>query len=375
MRIVALAILTAAVPLLAQSKPVAPPKPAKQSLEQQVDRAFRGCSREGYPGAVVLIARGDEVLLQKGYGLADLERNVPLSPNSVLDIGSTSKQFTAACVLLLEQEGDLSLDDPIRKHIAELPACVQPVTLRHMMLHTSGLPDYISLLMDSGEHVENRTTMDDALLSLADVDALLFPVGTQWSYSNSNYMLLSEVVERVSGLPLPVFAEQNIFKPLGMKQTHIHRECTQLVPNRALSYSRGLKGGWRWNFSNWEQTGDGAVFTTVGDLLLWSRNFHDGKVGGQKLLAAMAQPGKLDNGTALDYGAGLEFGELAGLKTVRHSGAWAAYRADLLRIPSKELTVVCLCNRDDVNPIAYVDRMAKIALAADAGHGIGGLRK
>jgi CubicO group peptidase (beta-lactamase class C family) len=142
-----------------------------------------------------------------------------------------------------------------------------------------------------------------------------------------------------------------------------------------LSYSRGLKGGWRWNFSNWEQTGDGAVFTTVGDLLLWSRNFHDGKVGGQKLLAAMAQPGKLDNGTALDYGAGLEFGELAGLKTVRHSGAWAAYRADLLRIPSKELTVVCLCNRDDVNPIAYVDRMAKIALAADAGHGIGGLRK
>lgn len=374
MRLLALAILTAAAPLLAQSKSVAS-KPIEQSLEQQVDHVFRGCSRKGYPGAVVLIARGDEILLQKGYGLADLERNVPLSPKSVLDIGSTSKQFTAACVLLLEQEGDLSLDDPIRKHVAELPVCVQPVTLRHMMLHTSGLPDYISLLIDSGEHVENLTTMDDAVLSLTDVDELLFPVGTQWSYSNSNYMLLSEVVERVSGLPLPVFAERNIFKPLGMKQTHIHRDCTQLVPNRALSYSRRQQGGWRWSFSNWEQTGDGAVFTTVGDLLLWCRNFHDGKVGGEKLLAAMAQPGKLDNGEPLDYGAGLGFGELAGFKTVRHSGAWAAYRADLLRIPSKELTVVCLCNRDDVDAIEFADRMAKIALAADADHGIGGSRK
>jgi len=332
------------------------------SFERRVDKLFRGCLRKGHPGAVALVAHGDTVLLQKGYGLADLERDVPLHPGSVLDIGSTSKQFTAASLLLLADDGALSLDDPVRKHVDELPGCCQPVTLRHLMLHTSGIPDYIGLLMKAGHRLESVTTMGDAIESLLDVDALEFPAGSRWAYSNSNYVLMSEVVERVSGLPLTQFAHERIFEPLGMAHTHIHRRCTDLVRDRAFSYSRSTTGGWRWNFSNWEQTGDGAVFTTVGDLLKWSRNFHHGKVGGGALLAAMARPGRLDDGSELSYGAGLGFGELAGHPVVRHGGSWAAYRAEFLRVPSKELTVICLCNRDDLNPMRLVDRMARLAL-------------
>lgn len=285
------------------------------------------------------------------------------SADSVLDIGSVSKQLTATCWLLLANEGDLKLDGSVRQYIKELPACCQPVTLRHMMLHTSGLPDYIDLLIAGGQHVENRTTMEDALDSLLTIEALDFPVGTNWAYSNSNYMLMSEVVERVSGLALSDFAEENIFGPLGMKHTRVNRQCTDVVPNRALSYSRSTKGGWRWSFSNWEQTGDGAVLTTVGDLLLWSRNFEHHEVGGAKLAARVSGPGNLDDGRRLDYGAGLMFQPFDGLAAVRHSGAWAAFRADLMRIPERRLTVVCLCNRDDLDPTSLVDRMARMALA------------
>lgn len=337
------------------------PAQAPAGFETAVDRLFRDCRRPGRPGAAVLVAVGEQVLLRKAYGLADLERSVALTPQSVFDIGSTSKQFTAACLLLLAQSGDLSLDDRVREHIDELPACFDPVTLRHLMLHTSGVPDYIDRLAERGADDEDRTTMDEALAVLCDVERLDFATGTRWAYSNSNYLLLSLVVEYESGLPLPQFARERIFEPLGMAHTHIHADCTALVPNRALSYSRS-SGSWRWHFSNWEQTGDGAVFTTVGDLLIWARNFRHGRVGGQALLEAMAKRGRLDDGSAIDYGAGLVFGRIGERVTISHGGAWAAYGADLLRIPDRDLVVVCLCNRDDIDPTRLARRIAKLAL-------------
>ena len=359
----------------AVAQSAAPPSPdqrvppvlsgAKASdLERQVDRMFRGCSRPGSPGAVVLVARDQRVLLQKAYGLADLERNVPLTVDSVLDIGSTSKQFTATCLLLAEQDGKLDLADEVREYVDELPACCNGVTLRHLMLHTSGVPDYIGLMLAGGAAVEDRTSNDDALAALAGIDRLDFAVGSQWQYSNSNYLLISQVVERATGLPLPEFAQTRIFDVLGMQNTHVHRDCTTLVPNRALSYSRG-NGGWRWNFSNWEQTGDGAVFTTVGDLLTWARNFEHGRLGGQQLLDRMSRPGHLDDGGEIAYGTGLIFERLGEHGVVSHGGAWAAYRAELLRIPALGITVVCLCNRDDINPSRLARRIARLLVDAD----------
>ena len=332
-----------------------------QTLEAKVDRIFRSFAKPDAPGAVVLVGRGAEIVLQRAYGAADLERKVPLATDSVLDIGSTSKQFTAACLLLLEQDGKLALADPVKKHVAELPACFDPVTLRHLMLHTSGIPDYIGLLANGGADLEDRTTADEAMAALAKVQALDFPTGTKWEYSNSNYFLLSEVVERAGKVPLADFARDRIFVPLGLASTHVHTDCTELVPNRAFSYTKGPRGRWRWNFSNWEQTGDGAVMTTVGDLFRWARNFTDGKVGGPKLLAAMATPGTLDDGSAIDYGAGLVFAKSDGRAMVSHGGAWAGYRAELLRVPAEDLVVVCLCNRDDSNPSDLCQRVARAA--------------
>lgn len=336
---------------------------APESLAVGVDRLLRA-AKEDAPGAVVLVARGDTVLHQKAYGCADLERRVPLQPKSVFDIGSTSKQFTAACLLLLQQEGKLALRDAAKKHIAELPACCAGVTLRHLMLHTSGIPDYIGLLA-GGEHkhdVEDKTTPDDALQAIAKVAQLEFAAGTKWAYSNSNYFLLSLVVERASGVSLAEFAQQRIFGPLGMASTHVHVDCTQLVPDRAFSFTRAAKGGWRWSFSNWEQAGDGAVMTTVGDLHKWSRNFTTGQVGGDALRAAMGEPGTLDDGSKIDYGAGLVFLDLEGTPAIAHSGAWASYRAELLRVPSADLVVVCLCNRDDLDPAGMARKIARLVL-------------
>ncbi|MBL8728353.1 MAG: beta-lactamase family protein [Planctomycetes bacterium] len=332
------------------------------SLAETADRLFQRCARPGVPGAVVLVGRGDEILLQRAYGLADLERGVSLSVESVFDIGSTSKQFTAACVLLLADEGKLALADPVRKHVAELPACCDVVTLRHMLLHTSGLPDYIGLMIEAGVDVEDRTTADEALASLGRIDALEFAPGSKWAYSNSNYFLLGEVVARTAKRSLAEFARERIFVPLGMDHTHVHVDATQLVPDRALSYSRQPRGAWRWNFSNWEQTGDGAVFTTVGDLFRWSRNFRTGTVGGDGLLRAMSQPGSLDDGTAIEYGTGLMHVTVGGTAMVAHGGAWAGYRAELLRVPEHDLVVVCLCNRDDLDPERLCRSLAAAAM-------------
>lgn len=353
--------------------PEPPPRDAavgaaqQPTLEQRTDRLFRGCARPGQPGGVVLVARGDDVLLRKAYGLMDVEREVAMRPDAVFDIGSTSKQFTATCLLLLAQEGALSLDDPVRQHVDELPECCAPVTLRHLMLHTSGLPDYIGRMLEGGHEVEDRTGMDEALESLVRIDKLEFPPGTRWQYSNSNYLLLSIVVEGASGQALADFAAERIFTPLGMRDTHVHRDCTALVPRRALSYSRGGPGGWRWNFSNWEQTGDGAVFTTVDDLLRWSSDAAVGVVGGDALRAALARPGALDDGGELNYGAGLifereTFDGLGERLVVSHGGAWAAYRAELLRVPEERLTVICLLNRDDLHPDRIARRIAGFAL-------------
>jgi len=328
-----------------------------ESLEAKVDNIFKPYSKPDAPGAVVLIARGDQVVLQRAYGSADLERAVPLSVDSVLDIGSTSKQFTAACVLMLAAEKKLELEDPVKKHVTELPACCDAVTVRHLLLHTSGIPDYIGLMMKAGADLEDRTGADEAVESLKRVEALLFPAGSKWEYSNSNYFLLSEIVERTAKRPLAEFAHERIFEPLGMSQTHIHNDSRQLVKNRALSYTKGPRGAWIWCFSNWEQTGDGAVFTTVGDLLRWARNYTTGTAGGEALLKSMSTPGALDDGKALGYGMGLMFTEEKGERVVSHGGAWAAYRAELMRVPERDLTVICLANRDDMSPSALCRRI------------------
>src|SRR6266403_1333057 len=304
------------------------------------------------------------MVYSKGYGLANLEQNVPITPQSVFDIGSTSKQFTAASILLLEKQGKLSINDEVRKYIPELPDYGQKVTILHLLNHTSGLRDYLTLMDLAGIHIGSVTTDEDALEIISRQKALNFAPGSDWLYSNTGFFLLSMIVKRVSGKTLREFAAENIFMPLEMTHTQFRDDHTSLVANRALAYDPKENGvGFRLNVSYFEQTGDGAVHTSVEDLLKWDENFYGGEVGGKDFLAEIQEQGKLNNGKVLDYAKGLFIQDYRGLHTVSHGGAWGGYRAELLRFPGKHFSVACLCNLGNARPSNRAQRVADIYLA------------
>jgi hypothetical protein len=216
----------------------------------------------------------------------------------------------------------------------------------------------------AGERFENVSTDADALELLARQRALDFPPGSEWEYSNSGFFLLSIIVKRVTGQSLRQFAQATIFDPLGMTHTHFHDDHQMIIPNRATGYDPpDSTGGFRIDMSNFEQTGDGAVNTTVQDLLLWDRNFYSGKVGGAHVLAEMVKPGVLNDGTVLDYASGLFIDHYRGLPTVAHGGSWAGYRAELLRFPSEHVSMACLCNLARSNPSGLALKVADVYLA------------
>lgn len=281
---------------------------------------------------------------------------------TIFDIGSTSKQFTAAAIQLLALDGKLSLDDDLRKFIPELPDYNHKITIRHLLHHTSGLRDYLTLWGVAGQSFDDTTTSEDALRLILRQRLLNFAPGTEHLYSNSGYFLLSEIVKRVTGKTLRAYAGEKIFAPLGMKNTHFHDDHRMIVPLRSTGYAPA-PGGFRIEMSNFEQTGDGAVYTSIEDLLLWDRNFYDPKVGGRALLDRMQQTGVLNDGEKLTYASGLIVERYRGLETVSHGGSWAGYRAELLRFPTEKTSIICLCNLATTNPSRLARQVADVLLA------------
>lgn len=330
-----------------------------------VDAIFSDLSKPGSPGCSLAVARKGKIIYQRGYGLANIEENVAITPQTVFDIGSTSKQFTAASILLLEKQGKLSVNDDVRKYIPELPDYGKKITILHLLNHTSGLRDYLSLMDLAGIHTDSVTTDEDALQIIARQRALNFDPGSEWLYSNTGYFLLSVIVKRVSGKTLLEFAAENIFTPLAMTHTQYRDDHTSLLPGRALAYEAKEKDkgdGFHLSVSYFEQTGDGAVHTSVEDLLKWDENFYTGQVGGKDLLAELQEQGKLNSRKVLDYAKGLSIGNYRGLRTVSHGGAWGGYRAQLLRFPEQHFSVVCLCNLANANPSKRAGQVADIYL-------------
>src|SRR5438477_1641795 len=339
---------------------------AQEKSKRAADEVFADLAKPGSPGCALAVARGGEIIYEKGYGLANIEEGVEITPRSVFDIGSTSKQFTAASILLLEKQGKLSVQDDIRKYLPEIPDYGHKITILHLLNHTSGLRDYLALFELAGMNIDSVTTDDDALAILARQRALNFEPGSDWLYSNSGFFLLSVIVKRASGKTLREFAAENIFEPLQMKQTIFRDEHNLLVPNRALAYDpKDAGAGYTLNVSYFEQTGDGAVHTSVEDLLKWDENFYSGKLGGPAFLAEIQEPGKLNDGKTLDYAKGLFVGKYRGLRFVDHGGSWGGYRAQLLRFPDQHFSVACLCNAANARPDRRAHQIADIFLAAD----------
>src|SRR5579871_5740824 len=318
---------------------------------KQVDAIFADLAKPGSPGCALAVARGGKIIYEKGYGLANLEQEVPITPRTVFDIGSTSKQFTASSILLLEKQGKLSVNDDVRKYIPELPDYGQKITILHLLNHTSGLRDYLTLFDLAGINIDSVTTDEDALRIVTRQKALNFDPGSEFLYSNTGFFLLSVIVKHVSGETLREFAAKNIFAPLGMTHTQYRDDHTALIPNRALAYDwNEKKRAFTLNVSYFEQTGDGAVHTSVEDLLKWDENFYTGAVGGKSLITALQEPGKLNNGKQLHYARGLFLQPYRGLQAVEHGGSWGGYRAQLLRFPEQHFSVACLCNLANADP-------------------------
>lgn len=243
--------------------------PAPESAEARVDKLFAQFDRKDSPGCALAVVRDGRVIYQRGYGMADLEHDVPLTPQSVLYIGSTAKQFAAASVALLAQQGKLSLDDNVRKYVPELPDYQPPVTLRHLLHHTSGVRDGWALLQLAGRSADEVLNLDDIVALAARQKSLNFKPGEEHLYSNTGYWLLAVVVARASGKSLREFADAEFFKPLGMTHTVFNDDHTRLIKGRAYGYAPVRAGGFRLSIVNNDLVGAGGLWTSVEDLLLW----------------------------------------------------------------------------------------------------------
>lgn len=328
----------------------------------RVDQIFAPWDKTNSPGAALVVINDGRVLYKRGYGMAKLEDGIVMTPDKIFDIGSVSKQFTATCVVLLVREGKISLDDNVRKYIPELPDYGTPITVRHLLHHTSGLRDYNALLELAGFDAESDCpTNDEALGVICRQKKLNYTPGEEYSYTNTGYFLLGKIVERVSGKSLNAFAQERIFQPLGMEHTLFQEHHQQIIKNRAAGYSPG-GAGFRLSMSNWDETGDGNVYTSVEDLFLWDQAFYTNKLG-KETMAMLHTTGVLTNGKKIEYAYGLVVTEYKGLKVVQHGGAWAGFRAAIVRFPEQKFSVICLANLATMNPSDLALKVADVYLA------------
>lgn len=309
-----------------------------------VDEVMRDYSGN-VPGASVLVLRNGEVVARRSYGMADLENGIRATPATHYRLASVTKQFTAAAIVTLAERGQLSYDDSIRRFLPSLPSWADPITVRHLLTHTSGIIDYEDVIPEG-------TTMQlmdaDVLRLLEQQTTTYFPAGTSYRYSNSGYALLALILERVSGRSFSDFLRDEIFLPLGMKTTVAHVEGISTVPDRAYGYSRE---GNSWKRTDQSLTsavlGDGGIYTSIDDLVLWLRALEAGR------FAAAMKPMVATDREGVRYG----FGWRISAESVGHTGETIGFRNALVRFPDRKLAMVILTNRDEGHPADLIDSL------------------
>ncbi len=320
----------------------------KEKVMAGAERAFEKASKTNTgpaPGCSVGVSLNGQSIFEKAFGLAEMEHNVPNTPQTIFESGSVAKQFTAAALVLLEQDGKLKIDDPVRKYISELPDYGKPLTIRHILTHTAGLRDWGSVMeltgAGRGDRVVTQTIALDVIYRQKSLD---FEPGAEYSYSNSGYQLAAEIVERVSGKKFGEFVGERIFKPLGMTNSSWRDNYRRLVPGRAQGYSKsGPNEPWMLNMPIMDVVGNGGMLTTVGDWLKWNAAL-DARTLGAPLVEALETQGVLNDRRKISYALGLDVGNYNGIRQVTHSGGTAGYQTYLARFPEKKLSVAALCN-------------------------------
>jgi CubicO group peptidase (beta-lactamase class C family) len=340
----------------AQSAIAPAPAPGKA-----VDEIFAKWSTST-PGCAVGVAVAGKPVLVKAYGMADLEHDVRNTPDTIFEAGSVSKQFTAMAVLLLAKEGKLSIDDPVRKYIPELPDYMVPLTIRHMLNHTSGLRDWGSVESIAGWPRTTREYTHGHVLDIVSRQkSLNFTPGDHYSYSNTGYNLSAIIVSRVSGMSFTEFEQKRIFQPLGLTHTSWRDDHTRIVKGRAIAYEE--QNGEYHTLMPFENVfGNGGLLTTVGDLLKWNENFVNATVGDAALLRMMETPGKFNDGKPQAYAFGLMVDDYRGVRNIDHSGSTAGYRAHLNRFPDSRTSVAVLCNTANGDATRSANRVSDLFL-------------
>lgn len=331
-----------------------------------VDAIFAKWNTTTTPGCAVGAEVDGKAVVSSAYGMADLEHDVKIVPDTIFEAGSVSKQFTAAAVLLLARDGKLSIDDPVRKYIPELPDYGAPLTIRHMLTHTSGLRDWGSVEAIAGWPRGSRAYTHAHVLEIVSRQkSLNFTPGTRWSYTNTGYNLAAIVVSRVSGMSFAAFTRERLFAPLGMTHTSWRDDYTRIVKNRAIAYDE-RDGAFHTDMPFENVYGNGGLLTTVEDLLKWNDNFTSPKVGDAAFVALQQEVGHFTNGQPHHYAFGLMVNTANGIRVVEHSGSTAGYSAHLLRLPDQKISVAVLCNAATARATEYAHEVADFYLPTHA---------
>jgi YD repeat-containing protein len=356
-----LPLLLVALPLAAQGNPRVEPHRAA------IDSIFAPYAGPGSPGCAVAVVAGDGEPWTAGYGTASLEHGVPITPRTAFYAASVSKQFTAFVVALLADRGLLSLDDDVRRWIPEVPDFGPTITVRHLVHHTSGLRDYFGLLGLTGWQDDGPLTEPAFLDLVSRQRGLNFAPGTQYRYSNTGYVLMAVLVQRVTGRSLREVAEAEIFRPLGMGATGFRDDRAMLVENRALAYEPTREGGYRFSMPGFDVVGDGGLYTTVEDLARWARALDARAIGGPRVAETFLTRGRLGDGSEIAYAFGVSHGEYRGQAVVQHGGSYGGYQTYLVQFPAERAAVATLCNTAAADPTALSERVADRLLAGSLG--------
>lgn len=343
-----------------------------KELSAEVDALLEPWDRADTPGCAVAVIEHREVVHRRGYGVANLEYGIPITPCSLFHVASVSKQFTAFAVALLARDEKVLLDEDIRRYVPELPEYESTIRVEHLIHHISGLPDQWDLLNYAGWREDDVKTTGDILELITRQRELNFCPGTEYLYSNTGYTLLAVIVERVTGMSIREFTNREIFGPLGMRDTYFRDDHAEIVPFRTYAYVPRGEGGYRVSVPVYDTVGATSLITNVDDLAIWANAMAAQTFGGPNAWRRVVTPGRLDDGSSLEYAFGLTVREYRGLKTVEHSGVDAAYRAFFLRFPDRNLTVIVLCNLGTIDARGLAFQIADIYLEAALGssHGV-----
>ncbi len=330
--------------------------------KNEIDEIFAEWDKPNVPGASLGIIQDGKLIYVQGYGMANLEYGIPNGAKSVFRIGSTSKQFTAACIVLLSQKGKLKLSDSLDQFFPGFPDYAKGITIQHLLNHTSGIRDYLTLAALKGFRDDDYYEDADVMQWLVSQQNISFKPGEEFLYSNSGYWLLGQIVNKVAEMNMAEFAEKEIFKPLGMSNTHFHNDHNRIVKNRASGYSPKGENTFEINMTTLNMIGDGGIFTTIEDVLLWDQAYYQSEVLNKEFWVLMTKQGKLNDSNTLDYASGLFIDRYKGLKIISHGGAFVGFRAELLRFPEQHMSVAIFANRGDANPSNMAFQVADIIL-------------